>query len=120
MDMSFTPEQIAFRQEVREWMKGEAEMPELIPGGESPVWCRHYSLNVVPESRVMLEAVLRELKLKRMVVAHTVQEEGIQSHFDEQVWCIDVGMSKHYGNEPQVLEITGDKVRVLKEELAPE
>ncbi len=50
--------------EVRAWMQGKTEEPKLIPDGENPVWCRHFSLNVVPESRVMLEAVLSELEIK--------------------------------------------------------
>lgn len=99
--------------EVRDWLRGNADKPDVISGSESPVWCRHYSNDVEPESREMLEAVLSELHIKRMVVAHTVQQDGIQSHFDGQVWCVDVGMSSHYGNEPQVLEIRGDAVKVL-------
>jgi Calcineurin-like phosphoesterase len=99
--------------EVRGWLLGEGDRPEVISGKESPVWCRHYSMDVVPESRALLEEVLDELGLKRMVVAHTVQDEGIKSHFDDQVWCVDVGMSAHYGGSVQVLEIIGDEVRVL-------
>ncbi len=100
-------------QEVRAWLLGDGDRPEVISGKASPVWCRHYSLDVVPESRAMLEEVLDVLGLERMVVAHTVQEDGITSHFDGQVWCVDVGMSAHYGGPIQVLEIIGDKVRVL-------
>jgi calcineurin-like phosphoesterase family protein len=100
--------------EIRSWLNGKSDRPEVIRGNESPVWCRHYSSNVVPESRELLESVLEQLNIKRMVVAHTVQEDGIRSYFDEQVWCVDVGMSKHYGNSPQVLEIVGEHVRIIK------
>ena len=102
-------------QEVRDWLNGMTDRPEVISGKESPVWCRHYSSKVTPESRELLEPVLEALGLKRIVVAHTVQPDGIASHFDGQVWCVDVGMAKHYGNKPQVLEIMGDRVRVLSE-----
>lgn len=100
-------------QQVRDWLNGKTKKPEIISGSESPVWCRHYSREVVPESRAMLEEVLNELNIKRMVVAHTVQEDGIQSHFDDQVWCVDVGLAAHYGGSTQVLEIQNGKARVL-------
>ena len=53
------------------------------------------------------------LGAKRIIVGHTVQETGITSYCDGRVWCIDVGLAKHYGGELQVLEIQGDQVRVL-------
>jgi len=99
--------------EVRSWLIGESEKPAVISGRESPVWCRHFSLDVQDESRGLLEEALEELGITRMVVAHTVQEDGIRSHFDGQVWCVDVGMSSHYGGTAQVLEIRGDAVRVI-------
>ncbi len=99
--------------EVRHWLDGSGERPEFIADRDGPVWCRHFSSEVEPEARVALEAVLQELGIKRMVVAHTVQEDGIRSHFDGQVWCVDVGMSAHYGGEVAVLEIIGEEVRVI-------
>jgi hypothetical protein len=66
-----------------------------------------------PEGRrVMVEA-------KRMVVGHTIQEEGINSACQGRVIRIDVGLSAGCGDgEPQVLEIIGDgvKVRRIREE----
>jgi len=99
--------------EVRDWLDGSGERPDFITDRDGPVWCRHFSSDVEPETRVALEAVLNELGIKRMVVAHTVQEDGITSHFDGQVWCVDVGMSAHYGGDVAVLEIIGDEVRVI-------
>ena len=100
-------------QQIRDWLTGKSAKPEIVSGSESPVWCRHYSRNVVPESRAMLEEVLTKLNIKRMVIAHTVQEKGIQSHFDGQVWCVDVGLSAHYGGSTQVLEIQGGITKIL-------
>lgn len=100
-------------QEVRDWLNGDTERPEILKGSESPVWCRHYSSDVQEESRGMLEETLEPLGVKRMVVAHTVQRDGIRSHFDGQVWCVDVGLSEHYGGDTEVLEIVGDDVQVI-------
>lgn len=101
-------------QEIRDWLSGEAERPAVLSEKESPVWCRHYSSDVQEKSRVLLEDALAAAGVKRMVVAHTVQRDGIRSHFDDQVWCVDVGLSSHYGGETAVLEIMGDVVRVLE------
>jgi hypothetical protein len=44
-----------------------------------------------------------------------VQQTGINAACDERVWRIDVGMSRFYYAQPvQVLEIEGEKVRVLR------
>ena len=39
-----------------------------------------------------LDQVLGKLGVKRMVVAHTVQEHGITSACDGKLWRIDVGL----------------------------
>ena len=49
-----------------------------------------------------------------MVVGHTVQIEGVKSACGEKVWLVDVGMAKHYGGTPSVIEIVGDTVNVLR------
>ena len=53
--------------------------------------------------------------VRRLVIGHTVQEQGINSACDGRVWRIDVGMSKYYDGQVQVLELRGDVVKVLKE-----
>jgi hypothetical protein len=58
--------------------------------------------------------VLAALGARRMVVGHTVQKAGISSACGDRVYRIDVGLSRYYGDGPiQVLEIDGDRVRVL-------
>tara|TARA_R110000744_G_C19293808_1_gene554942 strand:- start:117 stop:1052 length:936 start_codon:yes stop_codon:yes gene_type:complete len=101
-------------QEIRAWLRGETDRPAVLSEIESPVWCRHFSMDVQEESRTLLEEGLNALGITRMVVAHSVQKDGIRSHFDDQVWCVDVGMSRHYGGEVAVLEILGDTVRVIE------
>ncbi|MCP4546886.1 MAG: calcineurin [bacterium] len=101
--------------ETRSWLLGETERPECIRGARSPIWSRLYSDEPTSASCDTLNMVLEALSVKRMVVGHTVQEEGITSYFDAAVWCIDSGMAEHYGGSVEVLEIMGDDVRVLRE-----
>ena len=68
-----------------------------------------------PEQCAELTRVLSALSAQRMVVGHTVQQQGINSACEGKVWRIDVGLSRFYGNKPSVLEIRGDQVRALTE-----
>jgi hypothetical protein len=49
-------------------------------------------------------------------VGHTVQKGGITSACGERVFRIDVGLARHYGENPiAVLEIQGTQTRILSE-----
>jgi hypothetical protein len=98
----------------RKWLRGEAEQPEWIRGELSPVWNRLYSDAPTTAACDTLAMVLDALDVDRLVVGHTVQEGGITSYCGGRVWCIDVGMSAHYGGRPEVLEIRGEAVRGLE------
>ncbi len=99
--------------ETRDWLLGKSEPPAFIHTSESPTWTRNYSDEVGADSCLQLDQVLERLGAARMIVGHTIQEDGISSYCDGKVWCIDTGMSKHYGGKVEVLEIEGDRVRVL-------
>jgi hypothetical protein len=102
--------------EVSRWMRGETkEPPALITEQDSPVWTREYGELVTPEICTRVEAVLRELGAKRMVVGHTVQKNGVSSACSGKLFRIDVGLSDYYGasNPTQVLEIEGDRTAIL-------
>lgn len=102
--------------EVRMWMRGERSRPsEAAIGENGVVWTREYSDHPDAQDCVALGLALRKLGAKRMAVAHTVQKNGISSACDERVWRIDVGMAKHYGGRPAVLEITKSGVRVIRD-----
>ncbi len=103
-------------QETRAWMlKGDRAAPGSIASETAPVWVRDYSLDPVsPDKCATLSRVLDALKVKRMVVGHTVQQRGITSGCNERVWRIDVGLARYYGANPiSVLEINAGAVRVL-------
>jgi hypothetical protein len=104
--------------EVRSWLLGLSPEPELFARKGSPVWDRHYSDEVDEADCSLLARTLEILGARRMVVGHTVQEEGITSYCGGAVWCIDVGIARHYGGELEVLEIMGGQVRTLSEEHA--
>jgi len=100
--------------EVRNWLLGKGEPPAFIHTSKSPTWTRNYSDEVDTTDCLQLAEVLERLGAERMVVGHTVQENGITPLCDGKVWCIDSGMSEYYGGNIQVLEIQGDQIRVLR------
>lgn len=101
--------------EVSNWMRGQAPTPSTTVLGESsPIWERRYSAETGQDDCKVLAEVLDAMQAKRMVVGHTVQRGGITNACGERVWRIDVGLSKHYGGSPEVLEIAGDRVKPLK------
>ena len=99
--------------EVRDWLLGLGEPPEFIHTSRSPTWTRAYSDEVDEEDCRQLEDVLEQMGAERMIVGHTVMEEGIGPECGELVWCIDSGMSEYYGGRVEVLEIIDGQVRVL-------
>jgi len=100
--------------EVRDWLLGLGEPPAFIHTRESPTWTRNYSDEPDSDDCMQLAEVLERLGAKRMIVGHTVQEDGITPLCDSRVWCIDAGMSEYYGSRVEVLEIDGDRIRILR------
>ena len=94
------------------WLDGQAgtSPPVALTSQDSPVWTRAYGADGV--DCAALDHVLAELSAKRMVVAHTVQREGITSACDGKLWRIDVGLAALYGGPIEVLEL-GDPPHVL-------
>ena len=98
----------AVNQSSRCWLDGQAgtlrDAPEALANDQSPVWTRAYGGPSVDCSQ--LKAALDALGVKRMVVGHTIQEQGINGTCDGALWRIDVGMSKAYGGPIQVLDLS--------------
>jgi len=101
-------------EEVSDWLRGKGEPPEFIHTSRSPTWTRVYSDDVESDDCRQLAEVLERLGAARMVVGHTVQDEGIHPLCEGKVWCIDSGLSEYYGNHVEVLEIVGDQIQVLR------
>jgi hypothetical protein len=101
--------------DVSRWMKGQvARLPAMLRSMSAPYWVRLYSApELEDEACPTLSKTLSMLGARRMVVGHTPQKR-INSACDDQVWRIDVGLSRFYGSQtPEALEIRGDQVRVL-------
>lgn len=104
--------------ETSAWMAGAPTepAPPSLTSPRAPIWVRDYSDGTpAPDRCAELARVLVALSAQRMVVGHTVQQQGINSACDGKVWRIDVGLSRFYGGKPSVLEIRGDQVRPLTE-----
>ena len=99
--------------EIDAWLLGEGPEPALLQERDDPVWARHYSDDPDTADCALLDQVLTALDCDRLVMGHTVQDDGITARCGERAWCIDTGASAHYGGAVQVLEITPDGVRVL-------
>ncbi len=101
-------------QEAREWMQGKIPQPSFIRDRDGPLWNRRFSRNTSEQDCFELAQTLQHLNCKRMVVGHTVQSGGITNACKQQVWRIDVGLSDYYGGPLEILEITSEKIKVLK------
>ena len=100
--------------ESRAWLRGELdEPPEVLLSRWGPVWSRHFSKDPDDANCRLLARSLSLLGAARMVVGHTVQEGGPRARCGGLVWCIDAGLSAHFGGPTAVLEIAGGEVRVL-------
>lgn len=103
----------AINAQTAEWMRGERDAPLIMSGDDAPIWTRAFSQATT--DCALLQKSLDLLRVKRMVVGHTPQLNGITSDCDGKIWRIDVGMAAHYGGKPAALEITKDGVRALAE-----
>jgi len=100
--------------ETQQWISKKRPCPpEPLLARDGPVWSRHYSDQPDGEDCRLLEVTLQKLGARRMVVGHTVQEEGISEACGGLVWRIDVGLADHYGGEAAVLDLSHGEVRVV-------
>ncbi|KAG1672129.1 hypothetical protein FOA52_001717 [Chlamydomonas sp. UWO 241] len=112
--------------ETQSWLlEGQAlQPPNFLRGSTAIVWARDYSAE--DEGRCDCDKLKQVLKsvpgAQRMIVGHTIQEQGVNSACGGRVVRVDVGLSRGCGDgAPQVLEILGDSVvRRLREGAAPE
>eukprot|EP00884_Botryococcus_braunii_P022206 jgi/Botrbrau1/866/Bobra.0352s0056.1 len=86
-------------EETREWMEGQRpRMPRFLAGRSAIVWAREYSSEDERRGgkavgRCDCDALRKALEgipgAERMVVGHTIQEQGINSACENQVYRID-------------------------------
>ncbi|KAJ0244889.1 Shewanella-like protein phosphatase 1 [Hirschfeldia incana] len=115
--------------EVSTWMKSSSEdedspeMPFIATRGyDSVVWSRLYSRETsdlneyqIEQASKILRDSLEAVGAKAMVVGHTPQLSGVNCEYGCGIWRVDVGMSSGVlDSRPEVLEIRGDKARVIR------
>ncbi|EHA8588076.1 Shewanella-like protein phosphatase 2 [Cocos nucifera] len=104
-------------EEVRDWimgLKGRIS-PVFVRSRDSVVWLRAFSEGLNCDCQ-QLEGVLELIPgARRMVMGHTIQEEGINGVCGDRAIRIDVGLSKGCSDGlPEVLEINGGgELRIL-------
>lgn len=107
----------AANQTARCWLDGQAggieAAPPVLTDDDGPVWTRAYGVEQAECGAA--KAALEKLGAKRMVVGHTVQQQGINGVCDGAVWRIDVGLARGYGGPLEVLELVpGAAPKVLR------
>lgn len=100
--------------ETQAWMRGETRQPGILSDFNGPIWTRYLSYTPTPEDCADLDAVLAQAGAMRLVVAHTVQINGITQGCEGKVWRVDTGMAAYYGGPVEVLEIIGGQVAPLR------
>ncbi|XP_023645917.1 shewanella-like protein phosphatase 1 isoform X1 [Capsella rubella] len=115
--------------EVSTWMRSATnyedspQMPFIATRGyDSVVWSRLYSRETSELADYQIEQVSKILRdtldavgAKAMVVGHTPQLSGVNCEYGCGIWRVDVGMSSGVlDSRPEVLEIIGDKARVIR------
>jgi hypothetical protein len=97
----------------RRFFNGEAPLPAILDGEDSPVWTRHLGYDPTVAACADLRNALAVLGARRLVVGHTVQELGISSACNGQVWRVDAGISQHYGGHVSALRADQGGLRVV-------
>ena len=101
----------AINRDARCWLSGAGARPALASDSTGPVWTRVWG-GASPDCAT-LDRVLAATGASRMVVAHSVQRNGITSACGGKLWRVDTGMSSAYGGPTQVLEIDADTARAI-------
>ncbi|BGP17777.1 hypothetical protein JCM10213v2_005819 [Rhodosporidiobolus nylandii] len=70
-----------------------------------PMWARDYALEDEEDICDRVDRVTEMLKVRRLVMGHTPQFEGIQARCGGKVLLIDTGISRAYGGPLSSLEI---------------
>ena len=101
--------------ELAGWLSGKTDsVAEVLTDRSSPIWLRDFAKDPDAGDCKLLAETLDLLKVKRMVVGHTIHER-ISSSCENGIWKIDTGMNPAYfGGPVEVLEIKGSEVKVIR------
>ncbi len=105
--------------EVAAWLAGKTDEPPSTLGlddgsaDDGVMWSRHFAVDWTNGCAVLDES-LSILKARRMIVAHTVQPK-ITSRCQDRAWAVDVGISRYYGGDLEILEVVDDRaIKVIR------
>ncbi|HPR64412.1 MAG TPA: metallophosphoesterase [Thermoanaerobaculia bacterium] len=99
------------RMEIREYRRGRLRMGFDRKG---PLWYRGFTEKDDSEACAEIDAVAKRYGAKRVVVGHTITEDGIESRCGGALIMIDTGMSEAYEDGPaEALEILPDRIQVI-------
>ena len=88
----------------------------IIDDANGPLWHRSWTtLAETPENEAALDAVLAQLGVERMVVAHTPLVPIVLPRFGGKLVMVDVGMSAAYGRGYGALELVGSEAFAIFE-----
>lgn len=91
----------------------QGSKPKIL-SAQGPLWYRGYLREEESKACAQLHRVLKLLDAKRMIVGHTTQRDGKIAHrCSGALIGIDTGISKHYGKNVSVLELTADDARAI-------
>jgi hypothetical protein len=93
-------------------LEGLLQLPQWLSiHDDGPLWFRGYDRWSDAEGEPQITRLIQTLGIKRVVVAHTPQQNGeIRQRFGGKVFLIDTAMML---GRPSALEITGDRIRAL-------
>lgn len=97
----------------RAFLLGQAPLPPVLDGPTGPIWYRGFAESDDAATCTALAQALEAAQVRRMVVGHTVQHEGVTRGCDERVFRIDVGLGRRYMGPIEALEITAEGTRVI-------
>ncbi|RKP08964.1 Metallo-dependent phosphatase-like protein [Thamnocephalis sphaerospora] len=93
-------------QHLMAYFAGALEELPAVFGPDGPTWYRGYALGAEKTICSVLQSALNAMGAKRMVVGHTMQDNGrILSRCDKRFFVIDVGISKAMLGYQAALEI---------------
>lgn len=99
--------------DARDFLRWDINPTDIMDSDNGPLWTRDYGDEDLDCDDV--DKMLDEVGASRIVIGHTVQDDGITSGCDEKVWRVDVGMTSVYGGPVEVVEIRGNTVTRLTE-----
>jgi hypothetical protein len=101
-------------QTIRKELADPAKLPPgLCTNTQGPVWYRGFSEGNETELAPLVDKVLKNFGVRRIVIGHSVTRTAIMPRFGSRVIDIDIGLSRFYGRPPACLVIENGVASIL-------